>query len=170
MLGLIIRKMFFFPQCKRTESVLSCILMTLKYAILFGCCGKSTKSLLCIGKHSRALAKLVERKKVFLFQRLGKGIKGTVVSVVVDNLRAHSMAGFVESLIGPYVCQFCVGERFNYMFKSAWTWACMADVDDLKIHCGTCRASSLHRRSVCYLDRMIAERKEILWYVSSRNA
>lgn len=44
---------------------------------------------------------------------LGKAIKGTVVSVVADNLGAHSVAGFVESFAGSYVCRFCVGERSN---------------------------------------------------------
>ena len=45
---------------------------------------------------------------------LGKAIKGTVVSVVADNLGAHSVAGFVESFAGSYVCRFCVGERSKF--------------------------------------------------------
>lgn len=45
---------------------------------------------------------------------LGKAIKGTVVSVVADNLGAHSLAGFVESFAGSYICRFCVGERSKF--------------------------------------------------------
>ncbi|XP_056443822.1 uncharacterized protein LOC130380603 [Gadus chalcogrammus] len=41
----------------------------------------------------------------------GKVIKGTVVSVVADNLGAHAVAGLVESFSGPHVCRFCLGER-----------------------------------------------------------
>lgn len=38
---------------------------------------------------------------------LGKAIKGTVVSVVADNLGAHSVAGFVKSFAGSYICVLC---------------------------------------------------------------
>lgn len=41
---------------------------------------------------------------------LGKTIKGTVFSVIADNLGAHSVRGFVESFSGWYSCRFCVGE------------------------------------------------------------
>ena len=41
----------------------------------------------------------------------GKVIKGTVVSVVADNLGAHAVAGLVESFSGPHVCRLCLGER-----------------------------------------------------------
>lgn len=54
-------------------------------------------------------------EKDFLFvPALGKAIKGTVVSVVADNLGAHSVAGFVESFAGSYICRFCVGERSKF--------------------------------------------------------
>lgn len=45
---------------------------------------------------------------------LGKIIKGTVFSVIADNLGAHSVGGFVESFSGSYSCRFCVGERSQF--------------------------------------------------------
>lgn len=45
---------------------------------------------------------------------LGKIVKGTVFSVIADNLGAHSVGGFVESFSGSYVCRFCVGERSQF--------------------------------------------------------
>lgn len=45
---------------------------------------------------------------------LGKIIKGTVFSVIADNLGAHSVGGFVESFSASYVCRFCVGERSQF--------------------------------------------------------
>lgn len=45
---------------------------------------------------------------------LGKVIKGTVVSVVANNLGAHSVAGFVENFTGSYICRFGLGERSEF--------------------------------------------------------
>ena len=45
---------------------------------------------------------------------LKKIIKGTVFSVIADNLGAHSVGGFIESLSGSHVCRFCVGERSQF--------------------------------------------------------
>lgn len=45
---------------------------------------------------------------------LGKVIKGTIFSVIADNLGAHSLAGFVESFSGSYVCRFCLGQRSQF--------------------------------------------------------
>lgn len=45
---------------------------------------------------------------------LGKVIKGTVFSVIADNLGAHSLGGFVESFSGSYVCRFCIGDRSQF--------------------------------------------------------
>lgn len=45
---------------------------------------------------------------------LGKIIKGTVFSVIADNLGAHSVGGFVESFSGSYNCRFCVGQRSQF--------------------------------------------------------
>lgn len=38
---------------------------------------------------------------------LGESIQGTVLSVVADNLGAHSIAGFVQSFSGECYCRFC---------------------------------------------------------------
>ena len=40
---------------------------------------------------------------------LGKIIKGTVFSVIADNLGADSVGGFIESFCGSHICRFCVG-------------------------------------------------------------
>ena len=42
---------------------------------------------------------------------LGKVVKGTVFAVVADNLGAHSIGGFVESISSSHYCRFCIGER-----------------------------------------------------------
>lgn len=45
---------------------------------------------------------------------LGQIVKGTVFSLIADNLGAHSVGGFVESFSGSYVCRFCVGQRSQF--------------------------------------------------------
>lgn len=55
---------------------------------------------------------VLEEHGVFI-SKLGKFVKGTVHSVVADNLGAHSLAGFVESFSGQYVCRFCTASRFS---------------------------------------------------------
>lgn len=45
---------------------------------------------------------------------LGKTVKGTVFSVIADNLGAHSLVAFVESFSGSYICRFCVGQRSQF--------------------------------------------------------
>lgn len=49
--------------------------------------------------------------------KLGKTLKGTVQCVVADNLGAHSIAGFVESFSGRYVCRFCTADRLEFQTK-----------------------------------------------------
>jgi len=44
-------------------------------------------------------------------------LKGTMQCVVADNLGAHSIAGFVESFSGRYVCRFCTADRFDFQIK-----------------------------------------------------
>lgn len=34
--------------------------------------------------------------------------------MIADNLGAHSLAGFVESFSGSYICRFCVGQRSQF--------------------------------------------------------
>lgn len=43
--------------------------------------------------------------------KLGTFVKGTVHSVIADNLAAHALAGFVESFSGHYICRFCTAEK-----------------------------------------------------------
>lgn len=39
---------------------------------------------------------------------MGKVVKGTVFSVVADNLGAHSIGGFVENFSSSHFCHFCI--------------------------------------------------------------
>lgn len=57
---------------------------------------------------------------------LGRKVKGTVFSVVADNLGAHSMGGFVENFSGSNVCRFCVGERSQFQVEEVRTGAFQA--------------------------------------------
>lgn len=41
---------------------------------------------------------------------LGKSLRGTVQSVVADNLGVHSIAGFTESFTGDFFCRFCTAK------------------------------------------------------------
>lgn len=41
---------------------------------------------------------------------LGKSLKGTVLSIVADNLGAHGIVGFIESFSGDFFCRFCTGK------------------------------------------------------------
>lgn len=45
---------------------------------------------------------------------LGRRVKGTVSSVIADNLGAHSIGGFVESFSSSYICRWCLGERAKF--------------------------------------------------------
>lgn len=58
----------------------------------------------------------LEQNGIFV-SKLGKTLKGTVQCVVADNLGAHSIAGFVESFSGRYVCRFCTADRFDFQTK-----------------------------------------------------
>lgn len=52
---------------------------------------------------------------------LGRCVKGTVQSVIADNLRAHSLAGFIEGFSGEYFCRFCIGKRLEIQAESVQT-------------------------------------------------
>ncbi|XP_070410625.1 uncharacterized protein [Nothobranchius furzeri] len=43
--------------------------------------------------------------------KLGTFVKGTVHSVIADNLGAHALAGFIESFSGHYICRFCTAQK-----------------------------------------------------------
>lgn len=51
----------------------------------------------------------------------GKKIRGTVVSVIADNLGAHSICGFLESFSGSHVCRFCLGRLDVFQEKEVRT-------------------------------------------------
>lgn len=55
----------------------------------------------------------LEQNRVFV-SKLGKTLKGTMQCVVADNLGAHSIAGFVESFSGRYVC---TADRLDFQTK-----------------------------------------------------
>ena len=54
--------------------------------------------------------KTLETDGVFV-PLLGTSLKGTVQSIIADNLAAHSIAGFVESFSGDFFCRFCTAKR-----------------------------------------------------------
>ncbi|KAK2857880.1 hypothetical protein Q7C36_005799 [Tachysurus vachellii] len=55
----------------------------------------------------------LEKDGIFI-PSLGKVMKGTVVSVVADNLGAHSVGGFIENFTGSHVCRFCLADRSQF--------------------------------------------------------
>lgn len=59
---------------------------------------------------------VLEKHGVFVPQ-IGKNVKGTVQSVVADNLGAHGLAGFVQTFSGEYVCRFCTGSFSDFQSK-----------------------------------------------------
>lgn len=50
--------------------------------------------------------KILEQVGVYI-EPLGDCLKGTIYSVVADNLAAHGLAGFSESFRSTYFCRFC---------------------------------------------------------------
>lgn len=60
---------------------------------------------------------ILEKHGVFI-AGLGEFVKGTVQSVIADNLGAHGIAGFIESFSGVYFCRFCTGERSDIQDKA----------------------------------------------------
>ena len=49
---------------------------------------------------------------------LGESLKGTVFSVIADNLGAHSVAGFLQNFSGEYYCRFCTGTSSDIQVHS----------------------------------------------------
>ena len=49
---------------------------------------------------------------------LDESLKGTVFSVIADNLGAHSVAGFLQSFSGEYYCRFCTGTSSDIQVHS----------------------------------------------------
>ncbi len=95
-----------------SHSALSSIYLTLL-------CKSDDVKLYGYGKVLEPLLKdlcVLEEHGVFI-SKLGKFVKGTVHSVVADNLGAHSLAGFVESFSGQYVCRFCTAQKVDIQSK-----------------------------------------------------
>lgn len=86
----------------------------------------------------------LEEEGIFI-PTLGKKIKGTIVSVVADNLGAHSLGGFVESFSGPYVCRFCLGEHSEIQKKEVRTGSFQARTkEEHSVHVQTALDSATH--------------------------
>ncbi|XP_042084783.1 uncharacterized protein LOC102293912 isoform X2 [Haplochromis burtoni] len=54
---------------------------------------------------------------------LGRKVKGTVFSIVADNLGAHSVGGFVENFCSSYFCRFCLAEQSEFQVSEVRTGA-----------------------------------------------
>lgn len=52
---------------------------------------------------------------------LGKKIKGTIFSVVADNLGSHSIGGFVECFSASHVCRFCLAHTADFQQQEVRT-------------------------------------------------
>lgn len=67
------------------------------------------------------ISDLITLEHGIFVDKLGKTLKGTVQCVVADNLGAHSIAGFVESFSGRYVCRFCTADGLDFQAKEVGT-------------------------------------------------
>lgn len=64
--------------------------------------------------------KTLEQVGVYI-EPLGHCLKGTVYSVVADNLAAHGLAGFNESFRSTYFCRFCLATQTDMQTSDAVT-------------------------------------------------
>ncbi|CAI5678290.1 unnamed protein product [Oreochromis niloticus] len=64
--------------------------------------------------------KTLEEVGVYI-ETLGECLKGTVYSVVADNLAAHGLAGFNESFRSTYFCRFCHATQTEMQTENAVT-------------------------------------------------
>jgi len=64
--------------------------------------------------------KTLEEVGVYI-QAFGDCLKGTVYSVVADNLAAHGLAGFNESFRSTYFCRFCLATQTEMQKSDAVT-------------------------------------------------
>lgn len=72
----------------------------------------------------------LEEHGVFI-SKLGTFIKGTVHSVIADNLGAHSLAGFIESFSGQYICRFCTAQKVQIQTNNVHSGAFSLQTKDL---------------------------------------
>ena len=81
----------------------------------------------------------------FFVEKLGKTLKGTLQCVIADNLGAHSIAGFVESFSGSYVCRFCTADRSEIQDKEVGAGAfCLRTEEIHTNHLKTLEENSLN--------------------------
>ena len=73
--------------------------------------------------------KTLEQEGVYI-ETLGDSIKGTVYSVVADNIAAHQLAGFNQSFRSTYSCRFCLYSREDMQTKDATTDECQMRTKD----------------------------------------
>lgn len=64
--------------------------------------------------------KALENEGVYI-ETFGHCLKGTVYSVVADNLAAHGLAGFSESFRATYFCRFCLATQTDMQTSNAIT-------------------------------------------------
>ena len=58
----------------------------------------------------------LESQGIF-FAHLGELVKGTVESVIADNLGPHGIAGFAENFVAGYICRFCLAQKSEIQQK-----------------------------------------------------
>ena len=64
--------------------------------------------------------KTLEKVSVYI-ETFGDCLKGTVYSVVADNLAVHGLAGFSESFRATYFCRFCLATQTEMQKSDAVT-------------------------------------------------
>lgn len=101
----------------------------------------------------------LEQHGVFV-EKLGKTLKGTLQSVIADNLGAHSIAGFVESFSGRFVCRFCTADRLEFQHKEVGAGGFSLRTEEIhKNHLKTLEENSLNNyhgvKSKCALSEKL---------------
>lgn len=76
---------------------------------------------------------------------LGTFLKGTVQSVVADNLGDHGIAGFIESFSGEYICRFCTGKSSDIQSKEVRSgWFSLRTKEQHKAHVKSAQENGTH--------------------------
>lgn len=78
---------------------------------------------------------------------LATSLKGTVHSVVADNLGAHSIAGFTESFSGDFFCRCCTAKSCD--IKSDCVASGVFSLRTKEVHAGHVRAA-LENNAHCF--------------------
>lgn len=90
----------------------------------------------------------------------GSFIKGTVQTVIADNLGTHGFAGFVESFFTEYVCRFCTSGEFQTFFQhKTWVqvhlWVQMISLSELRDAWTVCQVGSRHWKSLLWCKKTV---------------